>query len=520
VTEVARSPDPGRLHQRHLSLQPPDQLLGMRATLPPTAGHSRCIEFWGSTRSRHVAEPGKGSTTSATTAGMLAPQLQAAAGAQSALRAEDTGPAEEALALIIDLACEMKDRGYFRSEDPVEAARFVVSDAAAMLCETVRDRHGVQIFAERTAVQLIRWESRYGWTRGWGQVHEKETSLASVLARMLRIPDMWTVFADRYLDALDQIARAETARPTSRRSWEYRDVDYLRRQRASDLAEWHDLLLDRLAGSEAEDRLDWLVSHPALGGPELSLVQARLARQRGDLAGARKLAHDCLRDLPGHAGFALAGEIGADLPPRAQELAGQRSRWEAAGGVALVNAGQRLSDVAFPSTGTVAQAALLLCARIAGYLQRHRSRIELLPAATAAERLAEAARRIDAALPDRGRVADLLAVQPWPPETGAWRPGAAAGSGSAGRGGAADVAYPFLSDVWLRTELRKLIEDFGAGMAEKQAADPGRLLTQAVALLASLGLVARVDGGVLVLPLLARYRSITAHIKNPPPGTS
>ena len=27
------------------------------------------------------------------------------------------------------------------------------------------------------------------------------------------------------------------------------------------------------------------------------------------------------------------------------------------------------------------------------------------------------------------------------------------------------------------------------------------------------GLVARVDGGVLVLPLLARYRSVTAQIK-------
>jgi uncharacterized protein (TIGR02678 family) len=191
-------------------------------------------------------------------------------------------------------------------------------------------------------------------------------------------------------------------------------------------------------------------------------------------------------------------------------------------GVALINAGQRFTDVTFPSAGTVAQAALLLCARIAGYLQQRRSRVELLPAATAAERLAEAVRRIDAALPDRSGVADLLAGQAWPPEgdvrerqpdggipeprpeDGAEEPG----SGSAG--------YPFLSDVWLRTELRKLVEEFGAGMAEKQAADPGRLLTEALALLASAGLVARVDGGVLVLPLLARYRSVTAQIKNPP----
>jgi hypothetical protein len=254
-----------------------------------------------------------------------------AADAESALRAEDSGPAQEALALIIDLACEMRDHQYVRSEDPVEAARFVVSDAAAMLWETVRDRHGFQIFADSAAPQLIRWESRYGWTHGWGQVREKETSLASVLARMLRVPDTWTVFADRYLDALGEVAGAET-KPQSGRSWDYRDSSYVRGQRAGDLAEWHELLLDRLAGSEAEDRLDRLVRHPALGGPELTFLRARLARQRGNLDGARKLAQDCLQDLPGHGGFAgFAAEIGADLPPRARELADQRSRSEAAG---------------------------------------------------------------------------------------------------------------------------------------------------------------------------------------------
>jgi len=195
-------------------------------------------------------------------------------------------------------------------------------------------------------------------------------------------------------------------------------------------------------------------------------------------------------------------------------------------GVALVSAGQRLTDLTFPSTGTIAQASLLLCARIAGYLQRMSSRTERLPAATAAERLAEAAGRIDAALPDRGRVADLLAGEAWRPKVGAGQPetaasraradlladhagrpeteapgpGAGTYSGSGGPSGTADAAYPFLSDAWLRTEMRKLVDDFGAGMAEKQAADPGRLLADAVALLASLSLVARIDGGVLVLP--------------------
>src|SRR6266700_1539867 len=198
-------------------------------------------------------------------------------------------------------------------------------------------------------------------------------------------------------------------------------------------------------------------------------------------------------------------------------------------GVALVSVGQRLTDVTFPGTGTVAQAALLLCARIAGYLQRNRTRVEHLPAATAAERLAEAARRIDSALPDRGRVADLLVSGGTPGDTGdlgavaipapaARVDGpavAAADTGTESAAYSADMTYPFLSEMWLRTELRKLVDEFGSGMAEKQVADPAGLLGDALGLLASAGLVARVDGGVLVLPLLARYRSVTAQLKEP-----
>src|SRR5260370_5454114 len=159
-----------------------------------------------------------------------------------------------------------------------------------------------------------------------------------------------------------------------------------------------------------------------------------------------------------------------------------------------------------------------VCGGIGGYRQERGSRVELLPGATAAERLAEAVRGSDAALPDRSGVADLLAGQAWPPEgdvrepqpdggipeprpeDGAEEPG----SGSAAAGSAAPEAagYPFLSDVWLRTELRKLVEEFGAGIAEKQAADPGRLLTEALALLASAALVARRGRGLLVPPPL------------------
>jgi len=198
-------------------------------------------------------------------------------------------------------------------------------------------------------------------------------------------------------------------------------------------------------------------------------------------------------------------------------------------GVALINTGGRLTDVTFPGTGTVAQAALLLCARIAGYLQRSRGRVEHLPAATAAERLAEASARIDAALPARTGVATLLAdtvlladtassVGPAPPAVPGM-PGAREGAPglpgetNPGEGAPAEAAYPFLSESWLRAELKKLVDEFGSGMSERQVADPAGLLDDALDLLASVGFIARTSGGALILPLLARYRGVTAQLK-------
>lgn len=241
-----------------------------------------------------------------------------AADAQEALQADDVDTAATAVEALIDLACDMHDYDYFRSEDPIEAARFVVPDAVALLWGRLRDHHGFAGFAERAAPQLIRWERQFGWTRtGWGRVSEKETSLAAVLARMLRATDMWVGFTDRYIDALDGLARKDGAKP-KRQTWRSPDLD--RRERTRHLAEWHLQLVDRLAFSDGEDRLDRLVAHPALGGPERTFVHARLAYQRGDLDVARKLVHQSLQELPGHQGFlAFAREIGASPLPEETE---------------------------------------------------------------------------------------------------------------------------------------------------------------------------------------------------------
>jgi hypothetical protein len=228
--------------------------------------------------------------------------------AQDALRAEDGGPAASALEQLIDLACETHDYDYFRSDDPVAAAGLVVSDAAAALWTWTWERHGFQVFAETAAPQLIRWESRYGWTRcGEGAVAAKETSLAVVLARMLRVADTWEGFAEQYLRALDELCDPGAS---TRRTRRFRDTE---QERASALAEWHGLLLENLV--DTGRLLDRIATHAALGGPEQTFVRARLAHRRGNTVAARDLVTGCLRKLPGHKDFRDFGaEIGATAP--------------------------------------------------------------------------------------------------------------------------------------------------------------------------------------------------------------
>ena len=246
------------------------------------------------------------------------------ADAQEALLSPGGTRAEAApLEQLVDLACEMHDRDYFHSEDPVEAARFVVSDAVARLWSRLVERYGFDGFAECAAPQLIRWESQYGWSRtGFGAISEKETSLARVIAGMLRTPEMWVGFADRYLAALDEVARDDATKP--KRHLPY--PDWNRERRTAALAEWHGLLLDKLVDYRVEDRLDRLIGHPAVGGPELTFLQARLAHRRGEIDAARRLVHQSLEKLPGHQGFLdFAVKIGAPLPSRAQQVLKDRS---------------------------------------------------------------------------------------------------------------------------------------------------------------------------------------------------
>jgi hypothetical protein len=73
--------------------------------------------------------------------------------ALTALQADDPGPAQQAVAEMVDLACDMRSYDYFYSDDPVEAAKFVVSDAVAVLWESVLRHDGFAAFARRGSHQ-------------------------------------------------------------------------------------------------------------------------------------------------------------------------------------------------------------------------------------------------------------------------------------------------------------------------------------------------------------------------------
>jgi hypothetical protein len=252
-----------------------------------------------------------------------------AADALAALNGDDPGPAQRAVAKMVDLACDMRSYDYFHSDDPVEAAKFVVSDAVAVLWESVLRHDGPAVFASRVPEQLIRWESDYGWTRrGYGQVAEKETALAVPLARILATPDMWRAFTESYLEALDAAGRADPKRPRlAYASGGFDETRYLRRERTADLDAWHEMLLERFTGAPEEDLLDRLVASPALAGPELAFLRARLAAGRGDRAQAAALVTEALKELPGHPQYQdFAVEVGAELPARAREMVAERAR--------------------------------------------------------------------------------------------------------------------------------------------------------------------------------------------------
>lgn len=173
----------------------------------------------------------------------------------SALSGDDVRTAVRAVSVLVDLACETKEYDYFRSEDPMEAARFVVSDAVAAMWARLRDTEGAGAMVQQAVRDLVRWERRWGWTRrGDGRVSAQEESLARALAGFLVVPDLWTLAARQYADAVDEVVRKRAGSHRGRS----------RTELGEDLSQWHSLLVAHLTRSEQDELADRLSAHPAL----------------------------------------------------------------------------------------------------------------------------------------------------------------------------------------------------------------------------------------------------------------
>jgi hypothetical protein len=138
-------------------------------------------------------------------------------------------------------------------------------------------------------------------------VAARERPLATVLEPLLPTRDSWLTFGDRYLGAVEAAA-AQDAR-ARHRGWE---LDHRRERRARDLTVWHTMLVQHLHGGDGEELLDRLVASSAIAGPEALLLRAELARLRGQLAEARRIAAQLVVQAPRNQRFAeFAKEIGA-----------------------------------------------------------------------------------------------------------------------------------------------------------------------------------------------------------------
>lgn len=161
------------------------------------------------------------------------------------------------------------------------------------------------------------------WTLYWrGNVQLRER-----IEDELRPPEQPKV--KRGKERPDAAGRADPGRPRAVYG-SFDETRYRRGERAKDLDAWHEMLLDQFAGTPEDELLDRLAASPALAGPELTFLRARIAERRGDIAQAGRLITECLKELPGdyeYLDFAVG--IGAALPPRAREIHAERAAAEA-----------------------------------------------------------------------------------------------------------------------------------------------------------------------------------------------
>ncbi|PTR27572.1 uncharacterized protein (TIGR02678 family) [Rhodococcus sp. OK519] len=173
-------------------------------------------------------------------------------------------------------------------------------------------------------------------------------------------------------------------------------------------------------------------------------------------------------------------------------------------GIAMIDPSGRMSDVRFPSTGTIAQVALLLAGEVADrVLDLDAEPLPLRPLPTTDQ--AELIERLDSAIPRAGifeELADTLAP--------ADRPDLSLDAEAERE----PAHYALLDDHWITAAVDELVLRFGRTFAAQWQADRKGLRRNAIALLDRLQLIRIVDGGILVLPPIARFRGVVVNIRD------
>ncbi|MFC9994850.1 TIGR02678 family protein [Nocardia sp. NPDC127526] len=171
-------------------------------------------------------------------------------------------------------------------------------------------------------------------------------------------------------------------------------------------------------------------------------------------------------------------------------------------GVALIDSSGRLSDVRFPGTGTLAQVALLLAGEIADLVLDIDNPVERR---VRPERpLTDLVEQLDSAIPATTVFAPLAdPVDIFAPEE----------DSDTEEQEPEIPEYPFIESSWIRDTVQMLTDRYGATFAAQWQADVPGLTAEVVGLLERLRLVELVDGGLLILPALARYRGAIVTIR-------
>ncbi|GAJ84031.1 hypothetical protein NBRGN_068_00220 [Nocardia brasiliensis NBRC 14402] len=176
-------------------------------------------------------------------------------------------------------------------------------------------------------------------------------------------------------------------------------------------------------------------------------------------------------------------------------------------GVALIDTSGRLSDIRFPSTGTLAQVGLLLAGEIADRVLDIDNPLDRRPAPPdAGEALAA---QLDGAIPESTVFAPLAELRSVFEDHLAQDDSAAESE----RDESFEATYPLVESAWVRETMQALADRYGATFAAQWQADVPGLTTEVVALLERLRLVRSIEDGLLVLPALARYRGAVVTVR-------